>query len=508
MQHIETDILIVGTGLAGLSLAKYCSELNSNLSIVLVSKTAIDECNTYYAQGGIAVVHDFIKDSYEKHIEDTLQAGKGICDEKVVKHVITQAPERLKEMLQWGIELDKNKNGELDLGLEGGHSQNRIVHHKDKTGYEIETKLIPLIENLPNVIIKTSFFATDLIMKNESCLGIIGFDDKSEPTTIYAKATILATGGSGQVFGITSNPFVSTGDGVAMAARANVAIQNMKYIQFHPTALYEPNNSQAFLITEAIRGFGAYIRNSKGERFLLKIHPQGELATRDIISKAISDEMKKENTKHVWLDIRHLSQEEFQEKFPKVYTYCIEKGFDLAKDLLPIAPAAHYQCGGIVVNEVGATNKSQLYAIGECSHTGLHGANRLASNSLIEAIVYSHDLATHLVSIVPKSSIAICENSDLKYRNIHHDEILQFRNQLQRFMNYDSLYGEKADIIKTYQLVSEMQKRFLMKFNSYNRHPFLCESYNMIQTALLIMREALPSSYQRKRTQIKTTSKS
>jgi L-aspartate oxidase len=282
----------------------------------------------------------------------------------------------------------------------------------------------------------------------------------------------------------------------------------MKYIQFHPTALYEPNNSQAFLITEAIRGFGAYIRNSKGERFLLKIHPQGELATRDIISKAISDEMKKENTKHVWLDIRHLSQEEFQEKFPKVYTYCIEKGFDLAKDLLPIAPAAHYQCGGIVVNEVGATNKSQLYAIGECSHTGLHGANRLASNSLIEAIVYSHDLATHLVSVVPNSSIAILENSDLKYRNIHHDEILQFRNQLQQFMNYDSLYGEKADIIKTYQLVSEMQKRFLMKFKNYDCHPFLCESYNMIQTALLIMREALPSSYQRKRTQIKTTSKS
>ena len=248
MQNLETDILIVGTGLAGLSLAKYLSEQNPNLQITLLSKTSIDECNTYYAQGGIAVVHDFIKDSYQQHIQDTLLAGKGLCDKKVVEHVITEAPARLKELIQWGVELDKNNSGELDLGLEGGHSQNRIVHHKDKTGLEIETKLIQVVQNLPNVTIKTSFFAIDVLLDNPKCIGIIGFDEKSEVTSIVAKATVLATGGSGQVFGVTSNPFVSTGDGVAMAYRAGAKLEKMKYIQFHPTALYEPNKSQAFLI--------------------------------------------------------------------------------------------------------------------------------------------------------------------------------------------------------------------------------------------------------------------
>ena len=507
MQKLTTDIVIIGTGLAGLSLAKYSSELNPNLKILLLSKTSIDECNTYYAQGGIAVVHDFIKDSYEKHIEDTLNAGKGICDEKVVKHVITEAPKRLKELINWGIELDKNQEGNLDLGLEGGHSQNRIVHHKDKTGYEIETKLIPIIENLPNVAIKTSFFATDLLMENDTCLGVIGFDDKGEPTIIEAKITVLASGGSGQVFGVTSNPFVSTGDGVAMAIRANVALKNMKYIQFHPTALYEPNKSQAFLITEAIRGFGAHILNQKGERFLLKAHKSGELATRDVVSKAISEQMKIENSKNVWLDLRHLPLEDFKNKFPKVYDYCTEEGFDSTKDLLPITPASHYQCGGIVVDAKGATDKNQLFALGECSYTGLHGANRLASNSLLEAMVYAHDVANHITEIISNSEEKPCNTYTLKYKNIHHDEVLQFRNQLQRIMKYEAVYGTKQDIITSYQMVSEMQKRFKMKFKNYNSHPFFCVTYNLIQTAEIILKESLPLNYKRLKAIKKTKSK-
>lgn len=497
MQKITTDIVIVGTGLAGLALAKYCSELNPELQILLLSKTSIDECNTYYAQGGIAVVHDFIKDSYQKHIEDTLSAGKGICDENVVKHVITQAPERLKELINWGIELDKNQQGDLDLGLEGGHSQNRIVHHKDKTGYEIETKLIPIIKNLPNVTIKTSFFATDLIMKKNTCLGVIGFDDKSEPTTIEAKITVLASGGSGQVFGVTSNPFVSTGDGVAMAIRANVALKNMKYIQFHPTALYEPNKNQAFLITEAIRGFGAHILNQKGERFLFKSHESGELATRDVVSKAISEQMKIENSKNVWLDLRHLPLKEFKNKFPKVSDYCTEEGFNITKDLLPITPASHYQCGGIVVDENGATNKSQLFALGECSYTGLHGANRLASNSLLEAMVYAHDIANYITEIITKIEAKSYENDDLKYKNIHHEEVYQFRNHLQRTMKYDAIYGTKQDVLTSYQMVSEMQKRFKMKYKTYDYHPFLCETYNLIMTAEIILKESLSTNCKR-----------
>ena len=411
MQNLETDILIVGTGLAGLSLAKYLSEQNSNLQITLLSKTSIDECNTYYAQGGIAVVHDFIKDSYQQHIQDTLLAGKGICDKKVVEHVITEAPARLQELIQWGVELDKNNSGELDLGLEGGHSQNRIVHHKDKTGLEIETKLIQVVQNLPNVTIKTSFFATDLLLDNQKCIGIIGFDEKSEVTSIVAKATVLATGGSGQVFGVTSNPFVSTGDGVAMAYRAGAKLDKMKYIQFHPTALYEPNKSQAFLITEAIRGFGAHILNQKMERFVFQYHPDGELATRDIVSKAISDQMKKEHSQHVWLDVRHLPIETFKTKFPKVYNYCFENGIDVSKDLIPITPAAHYQCGGIVVDEMGATSIKQLFAIGECSHTGLHGANRLASNSLLEGLVFSARIASDIAATMAEIAEPVANNS-------------------------------------------------------------------------------------------------
>ena len=504
MQKIQTDILIVGSGLAGLSLSKYLSEINPNLPILLLSKTSIDECNTYYAQGGIAVVHDFLKDSYKQHVEDTLKAGKGLCDEKVVQHVITEAPKRLNELLQWGVELDKNSQGGLELGLEGGHSQNRIVHHKDKTGYEIETKLIPLIEKLPNVTIKTSFFATDLIIENGHCLGLKGFDEKGEPTIIEAKATVLATGGSGQVFGVTSNPFVSTGDGVAMAIRSNVALQNMKYIQFHPTAMFEPRKSQAFLITEAIRGYGAHILNSNGERFLLEVHKNGELATRDVVSKAISEQMKKENGKNVWLDLRHLPIEDFKNKFPKVFNYCSQQGFDITQDLIPIAPAAHYQCGGIIVDEKGATDKLQLFAIGECSYTGLHGANRLASNSLLEAIVYSHDLADYLTSTVFTTQLKSNENAVLIYKNIHHDEVLQFRNQLQWFMKYESIYGEKQAIIKTYQLVSELLKRFRMKYKKYDNHPFLCETYNLIQTAEIILKESLPVSYKRNKISKKT----
>lgn len=491
MQILKTDILILGTGLAGLSLAKYTNEINPKNKITLLTKTSIDKCNTFYAQGGIAVVRDFIKDSYEKHIEDTLKAGKGFCDVDVVNSVVKQAPDRLKELLSWGIELDKNQSGELDLGLEGGHSQNRIVHYKDKTGYEIETKLVPLIKNLPNTSIKTSFFATDLLIKNNTCIGVVGFDDKNEPTTIYTKAVVLATGGSGQVFGVTSNPFVSTGDGVAMAFRAGAKLVNMKYIQFHPTALYEPNKSQAFLITEAIRGFGAHILNNKMERFVSQYHPDGELATRDVVSKAISDQMKKEHSNHVWLDVRHLPIQTFKMKFPKVYNYCLENGINISKDLIPIAPAAHYQCGGIDVDSNGKTSVKQLFAIGECSHTGLHGANRLASNSLLEAMVYSHSLANYLTNNILKTRIKTTNNIKIVNKYIRHEDILEFRNLIQKFMTYDTIFRATENLESKYQSIIEIENRFLKKFKDYNFHPYLCETYNLIQTALIILKDKM-----------------
>jgi L-aspartate oxidase len=494
---ISTDVVIVGTGLAGLSLAKYLSESNPKIAILLLSKTTLDECNTYYAQGGIAVVHDFIKDSYEQHIADTLSAGKGLCDGEVVKHVITSAPARLQELLTWGVELDKNESGALDLGLEGGHSQNRIVHHKDQTGLELETKLIQVVQKLPNVSIQTSFFATDLIVEHEKCVGIIGFNSKNESVFINAKATILATGGSGQVFSTTSNPSVATGDGIAMAHRAKVKIKNMHYVQFHPTAVYEPENNQAFLITEAIRGFGAHILNRKGERFLKKVHPDAELATRDIVSKAICDEMSKEKSENMWLDLSHLNPKELRLKFPKITNYCKEKNWDVTTDLIPIRPAAHYQCGGITVDKFGATSLENLFAIGECSHTGLHGSNRLASNSLLEAVVYSHDLAGHLAENLNFKRTASSVHPEFIYKNVNHNKVNFFRIELKTFMNYDAVYGSSSLTLEHFNTVSLLAKVFDLIFPNYKVHPYLCETHNLIQTAVLILSQNCKSDLKR-----------
>ena len=486
---ISTDVVIVGTGLAGLSLAKYLSEINPKTSILLLSKTTLDECNTYYAQGGIAVVHDFLKDSYEQHIADTIAAGKGLCDEEVVKHVITSAPDRLQELLTWGVELDKNDSGALDLGLEGGHSQNRIVHHKDQTGLELETKLIQVVQNLPNVSIQTSFFATDLVVEHEKCVGIIGFNSENETVFVDAKATILATGGSGQVFSTTSNPSVATGDGIAMAYRANVKIENMQYVQFHPTAVYEPENEQAFLITEAIRGFGAHILNRKGERFLQKLHPDAELATRDIVSKAICDEMHKENSENVWLDLSHLNPKELRLKFPKITNYCKQKNWDFTIDLIPIRPAAHYQCGGITVDQFGATSMQNLFAIGECSHTGLHGSNRLASNSLLEAVVYSHNLAGSLAILLKSEVIGFSIEPKTTYKEININEVEFFRSELKKYMNYESVYGSDEAISISNEELHLLLRKFENTFPNYNVNPYLCETYNLIQTAVLILNQ-------------------
>ncbi len=484
---ISTDVVIVGTGLAGLSLAKYLSESNPKIAILLLSKTTLDECNTYYAQGGIAVVHDFIKDSYEQHISDTIAAGKGFCDEEVVKHVIRSAPARLQELLTWGVELDKNNSGALDLGLEGGHSQNRIVHHKDQTGLELETKLIQVVQQLNNVTLHSSFFATDLIVENEKCVGIIGFNSANESVFINAKATILATGGSGQVFSTTSNPSVATGDGIAMVHRANVKIENMHYVQFHPTAVYEPENNQAFLITEAIRGFGAHILNRKGEHFLQKVHPDAELATRDVVSRAICDEMNKEKSENMWLDLSHLNPKELCLKFPKITNYCKEKKWDFTTDLIPIRPAAHYQCGGITVDKFGATSMKNLFAIGECSHTGLHGSNRLASNSLLEAVVYSHDLAGRLSILLKSEVLDSSIEPEITFQEIDVHEIDGFRSKLKKIMNYESVYGSDEAISKSNKAVHLLVKQFQNTFPNYTIHPYLCEMYNLIQTAVLIL---------------------
>lgn len=398
----QSDLLIIGSGIAGLTTAIKYAEANKDKSVLILTKADANESNTKYAQGGIAVVTDK-NDSFDKHVQDTLIAGDGLCDEEVVRMVVSEGPDRLNEIIEWGTSFDKNEKGEYDLGLEGGHTENRVLHHKDITGYEIERTLLKKVEKLPNITLRTHFFLIDLITEHQilnvqvtvdsklKCYGVYALNNASgKIETFIAENTVLATGGAGQVYAYTTNPKIATGDGVAVAIRAKAKVKNMQYVQFHPTALYEPNQSPNFLITEAIRGFGAYLRNTNGERFMLKYDERGEMASRDIVSQAIDKELKMSGDDYVYLDCNHLDKDEFYKHFPNIYDKCLTKGITITKDWIPIVPAAHYLCGGIEVDVFGRTNIKNLYANGECACTGLHGANRLASNSLLEALVYSH----------------------------------------------------------------------------------------------------------------------
>ncbi len=408
MRH--SDYLIIGSGIAGLSLSIKLAEKYPEKKITVVTKTSEEESNTRYAQGGIAVVLDMVTDSFDKHIEDTLRAGGGLSDPEVVKMVVQEAPNRLKEMIEWGAAFDTNPSGKLDLGKEGGHSEKRIVHHKDITGYEMAQALIQRNDELKNVTVYEHFFAVELITEhhlphreydknNINCYGAYVFNRKTLEVEIFeADYSILATGGIGQVYQYTTNPKVATGDGIAMAYRAKAQVQDLEFVQFHPTALYEPRKSPAFLISEAVRGFGAHLVHSDGERFVFKYDERGELASRDIVARAIDAEMKIKGVEHVFLDCTHLDKEEFLKHFPNIYEKCLSTGIDLFKDYIPVVPAAHYVAGGIKVDLNGQTTINRLYASGEVSRTGLHGANRLASNSLLEALVYSHHIFLDIVN--------------------------------------------------------------------------------------------------------------
>ena len=397
----KTDILIIGSGIAGLFFALKISKQRPDLSIVIMTKEKAENTNTKLAQGGIAIVTDLLKDSFEEHIQDTLKSGGGLCDEEIVRMVICQAPERLKELIEIGTSFDKNSFGNWDLGLEGGHSKNRILHHKDNSGLEIEKKLLEEIHQLPNITLLENYLVIDLNTEIEenskNCIGAFYYDKANNLVKyIRAKTFVLSTGGCGQIFENTTNPEIATGDGIAIALRAGAEIEEMQYIQFHPTALYEENKNPFFLISEAVRGFGAHIVNEKQQRFVFNHDIRGELATRDIVSKAISKEMQLTEKKHVYLDCRHLNFDTFYSHFPSITEYCKSIGIDPKKDLIPIVPVAHYQCGGIKVDKNAATNIKNLYAIGECSRTGLHGKNRLASNSLLEALVFAHQASRNI----------------------------------------------------------------------------------------------------------------
>lgn len=410
-ENWESDILILGSGVAGLTTAIKLAKAFPNKKIIVATKDQKDESNTKYAQGGVAVVWDKF-DSFESHIQDTLRAGDHENDEKIVRMVVEKAPQSLQELIDWGADFDFKDPLNYDLGKEGGHSAHRILHHKDVTGSEIQKTLLEQVSQLKNITLLQHHFAIDIITQHHTekrkltfqdqdiiCYGAYIMNEKTQEIDTYAaKVTIIATGGAGQVYASTTNPIIATGDGIAMAYRAKALVSDMQYQQFHPTALYEPGKSPAFLITEAVRGFGAYLRNKEGDRFMLPVDDRAELASRDIVARAINMEMNRTGAECVYLDCTHLDQEGFLKHFPNIVEKCSSIGIDFRKDFIPVVPAMHYLMGGIVIDQNGATNIQNLYANGESTRSGLHGANRLASNSLLEALVYGHNIARHIIA--------------------------------------------------------------------------------------------------------------
>ncbi len=402
---LKTDILIIGGGISGLTLAIKLAELTNDQKILIITKETLIDCNTYNAQGGIACVWDKT-DSFEKHFQDTVIAGDGLCDENIVKEIITQAPERINELIDLGVSFNRNENEQYDFGREGGHSQRRVFHVDDLTGEAIQDVLIKNITKLSNIEIKENWCAVNLYAQNFKCYGAYVLDQNNkEIHNIAAKAVILATGGAGKIYLYTTNPDVASGDGIAMAYRAGATITNMEFIQFHPTCLYHPY-AKSFLISEALRGEGAILRDVYGNEFMEKYHPLKELAPRDIVSRAIDAELKRSGDDYVYLDIASYKDATFiKKKFPRIYENCLKFNIDITKEPIPIVPAAHYCCGGVMAKIDGTTDVNNLFVIGESACTGFHGANRLASNSLLEGLVSAHECANILKEKISKLKI-------------------------------------------------------------------------------------------------------
>ncbi len=504
IMQIRTDFLVIGSGIAGLSFALKAAEKGK---VTLITKSNQDESNTKYAQGGIAAVWHS-KDSFEKHIEDTLIAGAGLCDEKIVRMVVTEGTERVKELIDIGAQFDKNNAGEYDLAKEGGHSEHRILHYKDITGYEIERALLQRINKHPNITVYDHYYAIDVITQhhlgelvtsqtpNIACYGAYILNTRNgHIDTVLAKITVMATGGAGHVYATTTNPTIATGDGIAMVYRAKGHVKDMEFVQFHPTSLYNPEEHPSFLITEAMRGFGAVLKNQSGEEFMQKYDSRGSLAPRDIVARAIDNEMKIRGEDFVYLDCRHLDRKGFIEHFPNIYNKCIHMGLDPFMKMIPVVPAQHYLCGGIIINEHGQSTIQQLYAIGECACSGLHGANRLASNSLLEAVVFAHRAYEHAAEQL--NHINFNEQiPDWNAEGTEHPEemilITQSKKEVQQIMsNYVGIVRSELRLKRAFDRLEILYKENEALYEKTIISQNLCELRNLICVGYLIIKHAM-----------------
>jgi len=499
----KVDFLVIGTGIAGLSFALKVAEHGK---VCVVSKSKAGETATRYAQGGIAVVM-YTPDTYEKHIQDTLVAGDDLNDENIVRITITESTERIKELIAWGANFDRTSTGRYALGKEGGHSENRVLHHKDSTGFEIQRALLQQVESHPNIEILENTFSLDIITqhhlgnevrrrrKDIECYGAYVLDIESNKIhTILAKVTMLSTGGAGNIYATTTNPEIATGDGIAMVYRAKGVIEKMEFIQFHPTSLYNPREKPSFLITEALRGFGAILKTLSGDEFMHNYDKRLSLAPRDIVARAIDSELKVSGDDYVCLDCCHLDKNELITGFPTVYAKCLSAGIDITRDMIPVVPAAHYTCGGIKVDEFSRSSIHRLYASGECASTGLHGANRLASNSLLESVVFSHRASIDAIDQIASTRFRDdIPDWDAEGMVLNEEMILitQSLKDLQSIMS--SYVGIVRSNLRLKRALDRLEILYRETEELYDKSILtvkLCELRNMINVAYLVIKMA------------------